>query len=214
MYYTPVAGTWGWSETKDEEYDWWEFGSEFNKFATKRNTLMSRPADPFVWSTNLDGLSRFAWLRKLITHKQGNYNWDAAGWAFNNYQSGVTYWHRSTILHSHGLQVISYACGKYNLELPVLVTFASPIRSDLKDLYKKARKNIRYWIHIYDPEFDFMQWAGGLFDSDCGNSRECSYADINIPIPTSSHSNLLKNPNYFHLLDEHKVFELMRHGFK
>jgi hypothetical protein len=214
IYYTPVAGTWGWSESEDGVYDWWEYGSEFNKFCYERNTILVRPNNPFIWSTNLDGtfLGRWEWVGKLLNHSKGNRNWDAAGWAFSQYQSTISYWSRPVISHSHGFQVVAYACGKYNLKIPLLVTFGAPIRSDLKELYCKARNNIKHWIHIYDPNDDIIQWLGMLFDNDIANIPDCELADVRLRIPNSQHSNLLKNPDYFSLLDEYKVFELMRYG--
>ncbi len=200
IFYTPVSGTWGWATDASPDLDWWQFGSAFNRYVEARNTIMSRPNNPFRWTTNLNGtwVSKIDWLGKLFNRDKNNRDWDASGWSFKEYQSGVPYYSRATISHSHGFQVVMYACGKYKLTLPLLVTFGAPVRSDLKELYSKAREHIKYWIHIYDPE-DAIQWAGLLFDKDISNTPQCDLADLNIPIPSSNHSHLLKNPDFFHL---------------
>jgi hypothetical protein len=175
-----VAGTG--ANKKDNR--WWLSDSAFSKYLLE---LGYRPlrSDAFVWSTDLDGF----WA--------GHSDWDAAGAALTYYFAHTRAADRNVICHSHGLQAVLYACGKYGLEINSLTSVCSPIRKDMEELAGKARSSIGYWTHIHSDWSDRTQILGSLWDGAFGIVRTHPLADINVKIPGVGHSDLLKKPSSF-----------------
>jgi hypothetical protein len=143
---------------------------------------------PFVWSTALDGIfSR--------QHAQ----WSAGGAALAYFATPArTGTPAAVIAHSHGLQVVLYACAYYGLTLDALVSVGSPVRSDMAGVAQKARPRIRRWLHLHSDNSDRWQWVGELFDGHLGIVREHPLADRNDAVPGVGHTGVLEEPADFH----------------
>lgn len=135
---------------------------------------------PFVWSTRLDGV----W--------GASHTWQAAGYGLWYWSRAITYQRYgqirpiSVVAHSHGSQVALYAAN-YGMPIDLLVTMHSPVRMDMASIYKRARKNIKQWVHIYS-RWDLWQMMGGLLDGCFGIVRKMSLADYNICAPRNGHT--------------------------
>lgn len=192
-----VQGTHGWG--RDDNVQWWECRSPFCLFL-RRSDISTLGGDrPFIWSTDLDGVGFF--------HRKGrrHINWESAGYNLHSYLRPPLSSHfddyvpladRNLIAHSHALQVVAYACAN-GLKINRLVTIGSPVRSDMADVYAKARKNIGVWTHVHSDGSDRIQWFGELFDGHLGIVREAPLADRNILIASVSHSRLLNDSTCF-----------------
>lgn len=101
------------------------------------------------------------------------------------------------ITHSHGGNVLAYACGKYGLKVAGAITVATPIRASMMPLYEAASKNITRHLHLHAGWLDYIQVAGSLFDGGFGIHREHPFA-INRKMP-GGHVDILQRPELFPL---------------
>ena len=195
--YLPIAGTWGWAGWSTTG-QWWQAGSPFHQWMVACGCDVYAPDDPYIWDTRLSGL--LPWRRTV--------GWEAAAHSLDyyfrakSYPPGVGYIpidDRRVICHSHGLQPVLTACGRLGLKLHTLVSVGSPVRADLyrDGTVARARANIQYWLHLYDPQCDLWQLAGELGDRALGWRRTHPAADRNDPVPQGRHSRLLTHPSYF-----------------
>lgn len=189
-----VAGTDAWND--DATVAWYDPTSNFAEFLTTAGVgpLFAPGPTPFVWSTRLGGVFGRG---KLL-------EWDAAGVALKNFV--IPPFHpelrepveqTAVIAHSHGLQVVLFACAK-GLKIDTLISVGSPVREDMMPTARLARANIRWWLHIHSDVSDRMQWLGELFDGHFGIVRAHPLADVNESVPHVGHSDLLNNPSDFH----------------
>src|SRR6185437_7368114 len=97
---------------------------------------------------------------------------------------------------SHGLQVVLYACGKYNLKVHTFIDVAGPVRGDMLAIAKAARPNITRWLHLHSGWKDRWQILGELFG---GGTfvRAHPLADVNAVMP-GGHSDIVRDPALFH----------------
>lgn len=192
IYYISVAGTYG----AKQENDWYMPESEFSKFLLGSNCMQLEvnPLKRYMWSTELDGVTG------------GNLTWDAAGRALAHYimpplanQTLVKPEDTYIISHSHGGNVVAYACGKYGLKVDGLITVGMPIRRDLHEIYQAANPNIARHLHIYAGWKDYWQVWGALFDGRFGIHRRHPFAAKNERVPCGNHGSVLRDPKFFHL---------------
>src|SRR5574339_654723 len=115
IYYITVAGTSG----ATAQGDWYLPDSDFSKFLEEHGCIQLElnPLKRYMWSTALDGVDA------------NNSTWDAAGRALAHYiapplldKSLVAPQDTYIIAHSHGGNVVAYACGKYGLKINGLIT--------------------------------------------------------------------------------------------
>jgi hypothetical protein len=130
-------------------------------------------------------------------------NWDAAGRALAHYIMPPLCDHAIIppsetfiIAHSHGGNVVAYACGVYGLKVSGLITVATPVRKNMDAVYKKAAENIDRHLHLYAGWKDYMQILGGLFDGQWGIHRDMPYAEKNAKMP-GGHGDILRDPKLF-----------------
>jgi pimeloyl-ACP methyl ester carboxylesterase len=152
--------------------------------------LTVSPLKRYAWSTAIDGLDKT------------NGTWDAAGRALAHYivpplaeKSLLPPKETFIIAHSHGGNVVAYACGKYGLKVNGLITVATPVRDDLHDLYEAASCNIERHLHLYAGWRDYMQILGSIMDGSWGIHRKMPYAK-NKKMP-GGHGNILRDPKLF-----------------
>jgi hypothetical protein len=209
--YIPIPGTWAlFSDTGQP--DWWQAGSPFTTHMRSQDFRLLRPDNPFVWSTQINGHKFWTrWFGGRDTKDHAD--WKAGGAALRYYVDHgpcprcgwheVPVRHRNILAHSHGLQVVLYACAD-GLRIRRLVSFGSPIRSDMRAVAMKALPNIDRWMHVYDPTCeDRIQWLGQFGDGviDLHPDRTVDLQNVvNHPIRGVGHSELLCDPRQFHHL--------------
>jgi len=149
-----VPGTWG--NTPDHD-TWWMPGSDF------WNRLVKLGYQPlsFAWSTELDG---------VIGDNSG---WKRAGKRL----AKQLLLDDIVIGHSHGGQVIAYACeGKFEGQV---ITLATPVRDDVP----YSNLNYSLWTHVYGNYTDYWQLLGSIADGSLhGWRRKMPLADSNIKV--------------------------------
>lgn len=184
--YVPVQGTDSWvnvpvaGSAKVPAAQWWQNGSVFNTRLAAQGVELLCPDDPFQWDSNLSGT--------FFTHTDRR-EWQAAGLALRQYfdRANVPLCDRNVVAHSHGLQVVMYACA-FGLKLRNLVTVCGPVRADMTQVTKLARTRIGYWLAISDPG-DPIQAAGELFDGPLHRPVALNpYADVNDSVPGITHT--------------------------
>lgn len=192
--YIPVQGTHAWDEDP-LNFQWWEPGSAFTQYLQTLGLALIDLALPFLWSTELDGVG--------IGNKQTT--WKGAGHALryfigDQFPMGLPFEKRNVIAHSHGGQVVFYACA-HGLKLRNLITVGTPVRGDMEKIVKAARPNIGYWLHICDSKHDFTSLAGALFDGTFRVEHEFDLADRNDNCKdlNINHSKILNEPSRFGL---------------
>lgn len=190
--YIAVVGTGGFSRVED----WDNTNSNLSKFLLEKDCeqLIANPLKRFMWSTMVDGIDKT------------DSTWDASGRALADYitppllgksllEPKDTY----IISHSHGGNVVAYACAKYGLKINGLITVGTPIRKELDDVYKAAATNITRHLHLYAGWRDYWQTLGAMFDGRWGIHRKHPYATINGKVPGGNHGSILRDPTFFHL---------------
>lgn len=182
-----VAGTWA---AKANER-WVDPRGDWVKNAVDHGVHFPWRAQPFFWSTALDGIG-FG-RRHLV--------WDAWGRQLARYAHNRTQDPVNVICHSHGGQVVAYAL-KYGLEINVLVTVATPVRQDMLKLWKGFNHQIGMWYHVHTGKRDIWQIIGALMDKHFGIRRKMPDADMNIDMAGEDHTSLLEAK----LWNKHKWF--------
>jgi hypothetical protein len=193
-YYVPIQGTNSWTDIPLKrlvmlEPLWWQVGSRFTRFLRTQNLRVLLPdLLPFIWDTDLSG----------VFWRPHHRDWQAAGANLLRYFElpEIRYKDRNVIAHSHGLQVVMYACAQ-GLLIRNLITIAGPVREDMRNVSEIARTRIGYWLAISDPD-DPVQRKGEWFD---GGSKYVSmnpYADVNDSVVGIAHSRVLYDEQYFH----------------
>lgn len=189
--YITIAGTYG----AKRERDWYLSDSPFSCFLLEHGAeqLEASPLKRYMWSTVVDGLD------------STNDTWDAAGRALAHYivpplldSSLIKPENTYIIAHSHGGNVVAYACGKYGLKINGLITVGTPIRKDLHEIYKAAVPNISRHLHLHAGWRDYWQALGALFDGRFGIHREHPYAHWNQRTP-GCHGDVLRKESLFPL---------------
>src|SRR4051812_21317596 len=184
-----VPGTWG----MDNPLDWYSPTSSFSAFLAKFDLEEPVPDRPFVWTTNIDGVHDKHW------------DWIAGGAALYDYivpaiapQDCIPASQTRVVAHSHGLQVVLYACAA-GLRVNNLVSVGGPVRKDMMDIAAKAKPNIKNWLHLA-ADGDRMQLLGELFDGHWGIRREHPLADKNDKMPREAgHGGVLRDMRYYDL---------------
>lgn len=169
------------------EDDWYRPNSFFMQEAKRHGVELFNEEDPFIWSTNIDG---------LIGRNDG---WSAAGSSLRWYigkkcEHGIKP-HPSVniIAHSHAGQIAAYAMAQ-RVKCHTLITVGTPVRKDMEDIWKMARPYMQYWFHIRTKGFDKWQFLGSISRWRPSSNRDFDLANLNYVIPGETHYGLL-DPN-------------------
>lgn len=222
--YIPVAGTNGWSDDSEilddygrNEVRWWQT-SYFYYFMKKNGFDVPNSKDPYVWTTDLQGVSfwrRWSVFNGKINKIRDHRDWIAGGaalrWYIKSY--GLEDTEVSLIAHSHGLQVVAYACDQ-GIRVKNLISVGSPIRRDMEHLYKCIRNSTIRWLHISDGNNDRIQLAGQFGDGILSRRTFNKFANFNNPLPNISHTRILSDPNAFHYWVDLQWLEFLRTGWR
>lgn len=190
--YINVAGTFGAMHPDD----WFHPKSNLSKFLSEHGCepAVVDPMKRYMWSTEVDGI-----------HADHS-TWDAAGRALAHYivpplfeESLIKPIDTFVIAHSHGGNVVAYACGKYGLKINGLITVGTPIRRDLYAVYQAANSQISRHLHLYAGWRDYWQLLGSLFDGKFGLHREHPFAEWNDEIKNGNHGCVLRDKAFFPL---------------
>lgn len=187
--YITIPGT----GTEKRSFDWHLPNSELTKLLAEHDCVLleTSPLKRYMWSTDVDGID------------DNHLTWDAAGRALAHYiappllgESLLKPEDTYIIAHSHGGNVVAYACGKYGLKINGLITVGTPIRKDLHDIYQAASGNISRHLHLYAGWRDYWQWWGALFDGRFGIHRKHPFAK-NQKVSKGNHGSILRDPLFF-----------------
>jgi pimeloyl-ACP methyl ester carboxylesterase len=175
--YIPIAGTGAYSDP------WYcDDNSMFARMMRGAGFAVVRAVDgrPFRWSTDIDGLK--FWARRS--------QWEAGADALVYFMEYLPVDDRNVIAHSHGGQLALLAAAS-GLQLRTLTTIGTPVRNDVPS--REAAKNIGFWQHIYDKEFDRVGWMGAWFDGRWSADR--TFKDVEgvhrLPLSGIDHSKVL-----------------------
>lgn len=190
MKYLPIQGTHAWRE----KGEWWQPDSPFVSSMRDCGHELLSPEQPFVWSTDLNGIS----LRSLFGVRASHNDWRAGGHALTYYLRAIPFDDRNLIAHSHGLQVVLYAAATRSVAIRSVIAIASPERADMDEVAQQGRPSIDRWVHVCDPRADWVAWLGQITDGRWFGSRRCEHADVVLELPGVSHSGLLRDQKHFH----------------
>jgi hypothetical protein len=201
--YLPIPGTHGWRGVL-RKTEWWCPDSPFALFMQGEGFTRIGAEEPFVWSTDIDAFGSMT-------------DWRAGGFALKNYlrpfratdDTYVDINDRNLIAHSHGLQVVLFACAG-GLKVARLISVGAPVRRDMAPIAAAARPNIGAWLHLYSDCTDRWQWLGELFDGHLGIVRAHPLADRNERIPRAGHGGLLRDAERFALWKERQWLAFLR----
>lgn len=212
MYpYIGIQGTWG---SQDDPAQWWHPSSAFAVFLCTHGFDPLDAADPFRWSVDLNGAEwwRRIWWRVPGVNPTGDHaDWQAGGHALRYYIRGRPSPPFIVLAYSHGGQLPLFAAAQ-GQRIPVLVTVATPVRDDMREVVAKARLNIGFWLHIHATlGGDLWQWLGSWGDGRWSAGSAQPAATINAGVPLMRHSRVVEDPSFWPLWIERGWFDLIRH---
>lgn len=214
MKYITVPGTWSWPKDWNvvAPEEWWRFGSDHNKFLTEQGFSLYRPDTSFIWNSEVDGERFFERFEKEPNSGYKDHHaWISGAIALAFFvQGGVEAKDTNIICHSHGLQVVLYACYRFNLKINNLLSVCSPIRHDMVDVTEAAIKNIKFWVQVQDTEEDEWQRRGRFGDGAIQIHRPRSKANVEVNIDGIDHSKILYDKNYYHHWIDEGLIDYLR----
>ncbi len=189
-----APGTWGGTN------DWSCEGSTFWRYLESKGFM---PVQFHAFSGDVDGLA-------YEPFENGKHSdWRAGGWGLAYLLQKLTY---PVIGHSHAGQCAAYCAAESRTYIPALITVCTPVRKDMRPLYREAAAQIGHWTHVYADGWDLTQRLGELFDGQWGWERKMAEADQNLALKGISHSKLLEDPAYFHLWEDAGLLDVLREG--
>jgi pimeloyl-ACP methyl ester carboxylesterase len=197
LRYIPVTGTNGWEDPWALRDD-----SPFSCMMAGQHLRPVRATDgrPFRWTTRLNGVKFWGEER----------DWEAGEDALYYFAEPLPYADLIFIAHSHGGQLVIKLAAS-GLHIRTLVTVGTPVRKDVPTV--EAAKNIGQWIHIFDLKRDWTQWWGQVGDLSLKNDRSFLISGVqNDGVPKISHSNILKDPEYFDHWNTYGWIEAIKQG--
>ena len=190
-----IPGTHNWSPEKTGQ--WWTPESPWWAYMRSLG-FVPAGSRPYIWTTYLNGWQ--FWRRWLRSTRVDHHDWICAAQHLVTYVQAwdLTPEQTHIVAHSHGAQVVLYACAYFDLRVATLTTVCSPIRADVQPNAKIAVDHIGFWQHVYSPDWsDRYQVWGGLADGHLGIERRQPFADKNHPFPSIGHSGILQEPKLF-----------------
>lgn len=192
--YVTIAGTNAW------DADWYRDGLWSRMMTEQGFRHFKVNGRHFHWTTDANGFRIYRRWLKLSDWR----DWETAGYNLADHLYGrLAPQDTNLFVHSHGLQPALMAAA-LGLKINTLTSIMSPVRQDLwitvdgerVDVLPEARKNIRFWQHLYTDR-DRMAWWG-LFGSGrfLRPQRDHPWATvggagINYLVPGVGHSGLL-----------------------
>lgn len=203
IFYIPIAGTRAWNDIGQPKNRWWQSESAFAQFMRSLDCIMKDEDQPFVWSTDLDGIQfwrRWPIFFGKVSRTRDHRDWIAASENLIRYIEApgcsMPIYDRNLIAHSHGGQIVFYAAS-FGLKIRRLITVSTPERADMSDVIIKARPNIEHWIHIYDKNRDRIADWGAIGDGSFSRERSFGKGPNNtIAAENISHSKILTDPAF------------------
>lgn len=214
----PVQGTEGWQVDDVDPArprNWWRPGSRLMTLLQEHGLPLIDADDPFVWSTDLDGLWfwqrwRVRWLRArrdrdwLAGGKTAR--WYALRYGCLSLSPRLSADERAQMLarprprlivvtHSHGLQVALHAAAE-GLYIDRLLDIAGPVREDVLAETAAGLVNIGHWLHVTASDGDLVQILGRIGDGHLGGAVTLPTQVQVVALPGIDHSQLVSNPRF------------------
>jgi hypothetical protein len=199
--YIPIGGTRAWNDRNAPKKRWWQRDSDFSRYMAGLGFDMLDPEQPFVWTTDLDGVQ--FWRRwRIFGGTLGTFrdhrDWVSGGENFLRYcvspRGCIAYEDMNVITHSHGFQVLLYALS-FGLKVRRLVAVSPPYRADMEGLLREHRKSIERFTLVLDAGADRVADWGAFGDGIVRRSRifdaDGIRPDQRIAIPGVGHSGVL-----------------------
>ena len=102
------------------------------------------------------------------------------------------------IAHSHGRQVVKYAC-HMGLQAATVIFVAGPVRKDVDAATRGWDVNVGRVVTLNGAWWrDWIQRLGGVFDGKLRLSRDDDEADHAETFADADHGSLLRNPAQYH----------------
>src|SRR5216684_1758334 len=161
-----VAGTWGF-------HDFWQPQSAWGRRATERGFLLNH--DPFRWSGDL-----------VVRDHQP---WQIAASSLTWYLAAKHLAAPAVLVHSHGIQIVTYAAS-YGQRFGHVLDIEGPPRSDMEEVYVAALPNMLSWTHLWNSG-DSILIAGEVGEGAGEVTYLMKHATTNLEIPSKfGHSGL------------------------
>lgn len=160
---------------------WWRPGSAFTEALRQHGHELAAPDDPYSWTGELDGV-----LDHAVWREAGHalYRW----WQLHRDRVDAV------IAFSHGGQVLTYGL-VYGMALPAAIFVGTPVRPDLADRYRQARRALQRLTQLRSDWTDFWQLLGSLRLTELADSwritRDLPGADV-LVVPGVGHAGLLR----------------------
>lgn len=210
--FTAAAGTFEFAEREDPA-QWFNAGSAWSRYMRAHGFEPADPNDPFVWSTDINGLD--GWRRLLpslgLPPKGDHADWVAGGKSLKWRQRHFAYEDRGVFAYSNAGQVAAYALAD-GLQIPWLVTIATPVRADMADVWRAARPNVGCWLALRASRLDPVMLLGSLGDGRLSIRRpqDHALADLNAGVATMRHGLVLSDPGHFDHWEDRGWLEMLR----
>ena len=192
--YGLIQGTWGFLHGSAANF--WQKDSPFNTFMQESGWAQVKFDDPFVWTTNLIG-----GYNPLKSLAENHREWIAAAYALKYWMRDITYENRRFIVHSYGLNVLSYyftlgeECTVRNW-----IAVGSPIRGDMLAVYNEGHQKYNDGFLITDRDPDWIKISGELSGKVVIGPRHIPFDIEKFRGP--QHNRVLENRDFFHLWKE------------
>lgn len=209
-----VPGTWG-KKRELEATQWYQKGSALYWYIKGRgfNWLIGRDGRVFQWDTGLV-VGIWARIKRFFTRKKTAtletlIRWQVAGSNLYDFLCPTLvepeHWMPACLthlfLHSHGGNVGAFACSD-GLLVNVFVTFETPVRFDMVEVWKRARPRIGFWIEVHAGNSDNIQRAGEAGDGHVDLNGVRSFNELIDPVTGKTFGELGIGPDMTIVVDD------------
>lgn len=191
-----VSGTWG--------AQWVQEGTPFRQMLARNDVELIQP--PFEWSEDVSGIPSFFTGGK-------HSDWKAAGFAFGLFMERIPFEDRIVLAHSYGGNCVAFGLiSAFAVPIRRLITIGTPYREDMEPVWRDARYQCGFHVHVCDPKPPMIERFAQVFDGRFSLKAQSGHptADLIVKIPKMKHSRVLDDPAFVRKweIDENLLFLL------